>query len=354
MKYRTSKIIVSFLTALVLLSMSFLCVSAAETGTCGSNAQWAFDSQTGNLTISGSGYITSYSSADYVPWRSYTDRITSITIEDGITKIGNYAFKDCTLVSDLTLPDGIKEIGYGAFDNCSSLESVSLPASVEKINDAPFYGCTKLSTISVDESNKHYCSDNDGILYNKDKTEIIQYPAGNKSANFSVPYSVTTIGVSAFAGNTSIRNIFMSESVNVIGTTAFYECSSLSSITIPKSVTLIGENAFSKCSKLSEVYFTGTQEQWNTVTLRDNNESLTGANFNYEAKGPETVSEETTSTTAASAEADTPANYEKIVEEQIKNNIELIPAILIGIGVVVLILIIILIRVITKKYPDEK
>ncbi len=354
MKYRTSKIIVSFLTALVFLSMSFVCAFAAETGTCGSYAQWTFDSETGNLTISGSGYITSYSSADYVPWRTYTDRITSITIEEGITKIGNYAFKDCTLVSNLTLPDGINEIGYGAFDNCSSLESVSLPASVEKINDAPFYGCVKLSGISVDESNKYYCSDNNGILYNKNKTEIIQYPAGNTSANFSVPYTVTTIGVAAFAGNSSIRNIFMSESVNVIGTTAFYECSSLSSITIPKSVTLIGENAFSKCTELSEVYFTGTQEQWSSITLRDNNELLTNANFSYEKKGPETVAEEATGTTAPTSEPNTPASYEKIVEEQIKNNIELIPAILIGIGVVVLILIILLIRVITKKYPEEK
>ena len=353
MKQRTLKAIVSLLSVFLILTVSFSSAFAVESGNCGTNAKWTFDSDSGELTISGSGSITSYSSADYVPWKTYTDRITKITIEEGITKIGNYSFKNCSHASELTISDGVTEIGYSAFDNCTSLTEVTVPSSVEKINDAPFYGCTALTEISVESDNENYCSDDNGVLYNKEKTELIQYPSGKSTANFSIPDTVTNIKAAAFASNKSILNIFVSESVNMIDSMAFYECTSLTAISLPESITLIGEMAFSKCDNLSDVYYAGTQEKWKNIAVRDNNTPLLSASFKYETTGSETLPDEEVQTTSDVNSVANNADYNKIVEEKLKNNIDLIPAILIGIAVTVLILIIILIRVIVKKHPDD-
>lgn len=351
MKRRTSKIFISLLTVLLILTISFVSAFAVESGSCGTNADWTFDPSNGELTIRGSGSMTSYSSADYAPWKTYTDRITKITISEGITKIGNYAFKNCTFASEIVISDGVKEIGYSAFDNCTALKQVALPASVEKINDAPFYNCTALTNITVDSDNKNFSSDSNGVLYNKTKTEIIQYPAGKNTANFSVPDTVTDINSAAFAGNQNIFNIYMSDSVSSIGTMAFYGCTSLSTLTIPENITLIGEMAFSKCDNLSDIYYTGTQDQWDMIAVRDNNSPLLNATFRYESKGPETLSGDAVTTTVVSDKSIT--KQDNFVQNQLKNNIDLIPAILVGIAVVVFILVIILIRVIFKKRPEK-
>lgn len=352
MKYRTSKIIISLFTVLMVLSVSFICTFAVENGTCGTSANWSFDPSIGELKISGSGPMTSYSNADNVPWRTYTDRITKITIDEGISKIGNYAFKNCTQASEIIISESVTEIGYSAFDNCKSVRQISIPSSVEKINDAPFYGCTELTAVFVDESNKIYSSDSNGVLYNKDKTHLIQYPAGNITENFSVPYTVTTIKAAAFAGNPHIRNVIIPESVNMLDYMAFYECTSLSCVTISKSVTLIGEMAFSKCDNLSEVYYTGTQTQWDSVAVRDNNAQLLKCSFNYEKSGPDILSADSSVTSPVADTSDT-SDLEKTVKDKITNNIGIIPIILIVIAVFVIILFIILIRVIVKKHPDK-
>ncbi len=349
MKYRSSKIVISLFMVVILLTLSFICAFASESGSCGTSANWSFDPSTGELKISGSGPMTSYSNSDYVPWRTYTDKITKITIDEGITKIGNYAFKNCTQASHINIPESVIEIGYSAFDNCTSVRQITIPSSVEKINDAPFYGCTKLTEIYVEESNRKYSSDDSGVLYNKEKTHLIQYPAGNVTKNFSVPYTVATIKPAAFAGNRHIRNVVMAESVNIIDYMAFYECTSLSCITISKEVTLIGEMAFSKCGNLSEVYYTGTQSQWGAVAVRDNNTPLSEAAFVYEKSGPAILAADNAVTSSAEGNNDT-SYSEKNVMDKFKNNIGIIPLILIIIAVFVVILIIILIRLIIKKH----
>ncbi len=354
MKHKISKRLFTAVLAVIISLMCFTVAFAVNSGTCGANVSWSFDEENGELLISGSGTMTDYSNADYVPWRSYTDKITKITVSEGVTSIGKYAFNGCKKAEEISIPDGIETIGYGSFDNCASLKSISIPASVTKINSAPFYYCINLTEIAVAEANQKYCSDSSGILYNKDKTELIQYPCGKKDANFSLPFTVTTINLGAFAGSSYIKNIIISESVTEIDSMAFYECTSLKIITLPKNLSMIGEKAFNSCSSLSEVYFTGTSEKWNSVSVREGNENLTDATFTYETKGPENLVEEpeediqeTTNAMQQSTTSDVNPQ-QKLAEKR-----EIIPMILIGIAVLVLILFIILIRIIINKKPDK-
>ncbi|MBQ6863673.1 MAG: leucine-rich repeat protein, partial [Clostridia bacterium] len=122
--------------------------------------------------------------------------------------------------SDNRLPDSVTSIGKHAFSDCTSLASVTIPDSVTSIGEYAFCDCDSLTDITVDADNTAYCSE-DGVLFNKSKTELIQYPVGNARTSYTIPDSVTSIGVAAFA-----------------------DCTSLTSVTIPDSVTSIGDWAF--------------------------------------------------------------------------------------------------------------
>lgn len=354
MKRKIFRRVFAVIFAVIISAMCFTAAFAVNSGDCGSDVEWSFDEATGELVISGSGTMSDYDKADDAPWYSFKDSILKITVSEGVTGIGRYAFNSCTKVSEISLPEGLKTIGYSSFDSCSSLKSISIPASVKKLNASPFFNCTALETITVEESSKYYCTDNEGVLYNKDKTELIQYPCGRKAANFIIPFTVTTINQAAFAGSEMIVNVIIPESTTTIDSMAFYGCSSLKIVTIPKSVEMIGEKAFYDCFNLAEVYYTGTEEQWSSVSIRNDNELLNNATFAYETKGPESVPENTQNDLQQTTSTTQPSTGTMITKEQVAEKREYIPIILIGIGVIVLILFIILIRVIVKRNPDDK
>ena len=205
----------------------------------------------------------------------YCTSLKSITIPNSVIEIGSSAFSGCSSLTSITIPNSVTEIGVYAFKGCTSLTSITIPNSVTNIGDSTFWGCSSLTAIYVAVDNKNYTSVN-GVLFNKDKTALICYPAGktDKSYNITnsvtsigdyafngcssltsvtIPNSVTEIGGSAFVGCASLKSITMPNSVTSIGDMAFYKCSSLTSITIPDSVTSIGSSAFSDCSKLRSI-----------------------------------------------------------------------------------------------------
>jgi len=123
-----------------------------------------------------------------------------------VTSIGQEAFLMCTNLTSITIPNSITNIGKGAFFGCTGLTSITIPASVTSIGDRVFLDSTSLAAINVDAGNTNYSSEQ-GILYNKDKTLLIQYPGG-KTGAFTIPNSVTDIGrYSAFKGCTSLTSI---------------------------------------------------------------------------------------------------------------------------------------------------
>ncbi len=181
--------------------------------------------------------------ADYA--FSRCNSLTSITIGDSVTSIGSEAFCFCSSLTSVTIGDSVTSIGNRAFENCSSLTSVTIGDSVTSIGSEAFGNCDSLESITVDASNANY-SIQDGVLYNKHKTELICYPAGKTDTTYTSPASVTEIGDSAFFG-----------------------CDILESVIIGGSVTSIGSYAFSHCSSLTTIIYDGTKEQWNNIRKDD-------------------------------------------------------------------------------------
>ncbi len=337
---KKAKQILSVLLAVLMIALSVPLAGAASepkeitaSGTCGSNLTWTLDSE-GTLTVSGEGSMYDYYSYSDIgggrttaPWGEHIQTIktvvignsvtsigkgafascsnvTDVTISDSVTNIGYRAFFECSSVTDVTFPDSVTYIDSCAFQYCSNLTEVMIPGNVKSIGDYAFEHCSSLTCITVDPNNANYASDDNGCLYSKDFSTLIQYPIGNPSTTFTIPNGVTSIGRAAFLGCSSLTNITIPNSVTSIGWSAFLGCSSLTNITIPNSVTSIdlstfsacsslinitipnsitsiGIFAFEYCSSLTDVYYTGSETQWNQISIDAYNDPLLNATIHF-------------------------------------------------------------------------
>ena len=182
------------------------------------------------------------------------DNITyDVARDTAIVYSGNSCSGAVTIPSSITSNGNtycVTMIGHEAFRDCSSLTSITIPNSVITIGYYAFSGCSSLKEFNVDDNNPYYCSEQ-GVLFTKDKTNLIYYPNA-KATDYVIPNSVITIGYAAFYGCSSLTSIIIPNSVTTIDFEAFSGCSSLTRVNIGNSVMTIGYYAFYGCSSLKE------------------------------------------------------------------------------------------------------
>ncbi len=253
---------------------------------------WRFDETSKTIYVEGTGALTNGN-----PWKDYLNKAEHIVISPGITSIGSMVFAACGTVKTVTIPEGVTSIGDRAFcysdyleqvslpdsltsigantfEFCISLKEITLPKNVSKIGEKAFSNCFALSAINVSDENAAFCQQN-GVLFSKDKTTLIVYPAGKADAQYIIPDGTVTVGRKAFAYHSYIESLVFPDSVQkiddfgiyfcqrlkdvqlgrglkTIGQKAMYGCG-LTEITIPRGVSSIGEKAFLNCKSLAMV-----------------------------------------------------------------------------------------------------
>ena len=188
-------------------------VSAETSGACGDNLTWTLDDE-GTLKISGTGDMWDWNGS--APWYSDRENIKTVIIQNGVTSIGGYAFRDCIGLTSINIPNRVTSIGRSAFQGCESLTSVNIPNSVTSIGMWAFLDCTSLTSVNI-------------------------------------PNSVTSIDKYVFYRCERLTSINIPNSVTSIGDGAFMHCKKLTSVTIPNSVTYIGEHVFNDCKSLTSI-----------------------------------------------------------------------------------------------------
>lgn len=173
--------------------------------------------------------------------------LTAIVIPDSVTGIGQDTFSGCTSLAEIVIPDSVTSIGVFAFSGCTSLESITIGSGVESLGDEWIASCRRLENITVSPENKTYSSV-DGVLFNKDKSELSAYPIGNKRSSYTIP-----------------------DGVEKVGKKAFYGCRYIETLIIPASVKEIEDSALGNCYDIRTINYLGTREQWKEVIIGADN-----------------------------------------------------------------------------------
>lgn len=256
MKQRLLSMILALSMMLTILPVNAITAFAADdgmSGNCGlnkgNNVTYVLTQNneddanpTYTLTIKGNGAMADFKESDNVeraPWIAQKEKITAVTIENGVTYVGAYAFDHCKKLTQITIQAQLNSIGKGAFCDCEGLTSIEIPKTVTSIGISAFSGCKGLSNIEIPETVVSI----GGAAFN----------GCTGLTSIKIPATVTSIEEYTFNGCSELKNVEIPRDIVSIGKCAFSECGKLESIEIPQSVTSIGEYAFSSCKTLASI-----------------------------------------------------------------------------------------------------
>ena len=250
---------------IVMLMLFVVSASALDaSGRCGKDANYTFDSTTGELVITGTGAIAAEAFYD-------KDEIKTVIIGDGITEIGTDAFNNANNITSVSIGKDVITIGSRGFYGCYSLTNINFPDGLTTIGSSAFYCCNGLTIVSIPDS------------VTETGSETFRACAALKSVK--IGKGIKTITGAMFYYCTDLESVIISDGVTTIGVEAFYKCSNLESISIPKSIKLIGWQAFDYCSSLFDVYYASSESDWNLISIGSNNTGLSNATIHFNDAG---------------------------------------------------------------------
>lgn len=314
---------------------------------CDGGHAWFTLYDDGEIVISGTGDMHGGGESGTIfPWScyftddDYSSLVKKVTIEEGITTVYGFSGYLNPNIEEVSLPESTLAI-YGSAFSGTKISEIYIPKNVEYIYHS-FANCQNLSSITVDSANKHFTADSNGVLYNKDKTTLVQFPAGSKKTSYTLPSTVKRIEDSAFSCSRKLTKVVLNTGLKTIGSGAFEYCEKLSSVNIPSTVTELGEilntgvftgctsltsisiphgiediyydtfgwcenlrsvtiptsvtyihcGAFSACDKLYDVYYAGTENQWNNIDTHGGSMAVTfpNATIHYNSTGARSAS----------------------------------------------------------------
>lgn len=217
-------------------------------------------------------------------------RLTGVKMPNSLKIIGNFAFYDCYGLNSINIPYGVTHIWNYAF-SYTQMAEVDIPDSVTYIGEYAFYGCTQLIRVDIPDSVTYMgtqvfseCIALEEVALSKNLTDISSglFKDCSTLKKIDISDNVTSINNGAFDGCVNLIGINIPDSVTNLGKRTFTECSNIVDITIPSSITNIGDYSFEGCSALSNVYYTGTENEWNAMTISTTgNDPLLSATIHY-------------------------------------------------------------------------
>ena len=209
-----------------------------------------------------------------------SSRVSIVHIPDSVRTIKESAFKYCNRLLSVTIPDGVTTIEEYAFYGCGKLRTVSIGKNVKSIDVTAFRKCQKLEAFIVSEDNAVYSS-NDGVLFSKDRSTLIQFPAG-KSGSYTVPDEVRTIGWPAFSDCENLTAIAFSDKITAIGINRFQGCVNLTDVVFGKNISFVDKQAFFGCENLKNIWYLGASADREKMTINDT--VVSDARWYYDVK----------------------------------------------------------------------
>ena len=179
--------------------------------------------------------------------------LESVRLPKGLESIGQYAFGGCSSLREINFPESLSTIGREAFMSCSSLPELVISKNLSSIGDGAFKACKNLKSIIVDPENAYFSVDDHQVIYNKDKTVLLQAPS-HLTGIYVIPEGVQSIGDDAFRYCKELTQVQFPSTVTEIGSYAFASCEGLTELWLPEGVTKISRGAFEDCINLVNVH----------------------------------------------------------------------------------------------------